>query len=288
MPTKTYNWVPDDLVEVADEIRAWLLHRGYAVKVEKTSDGFPFPPTFHCTRNKLERILIEVLPDWQESRLQTWVAYAKTCRSELKVCVGVAHGLVLTPTTISKIRKAGIGLLRAGGQNTYFEIEPVDASMTVSLPPRAGLPQETRVLLGAAYDEFEMSRSGSGAMLAITCGSSRRPLPRPTNSAHRASREVGRRQISHCARGASRRRYHACEPARTGPGPSAEGWAPAARVLYGTETRGDPRLKPWATSLGLPAVRLFNSTLGCFSAGLFGGFLLQSGRTLERAYRAPG
>jgi hypothetical protein len=162
MPTKTYNWVPDDLVEVADEIRAWLVNRGYAVKVEKTSDGFPFPPTFHCTRNKLERILIEVLPDWQESRLQTWVAYAKTCRNELKVCMGVAHALPLTPSTIAKIRGAGIGLLRSGGGNTYFEIDPVDASMTVSLPPRAGLPQETRVLLGAAYDEFEASRWREG------------------------------------------------------------------------------------------------------------------------------
>jgi hypothetical protein len=162
MPTKTYNWVPDELVEVADEIRAWLLNRGYAVKVEKTSVGFPFPPTFHCTRNKLERILIEVLSDWQETRLQTWVAYARTCRNELKVCIGVSHDLVLAVSTVAKIRKAGIGLLRSGGGNTYFEIEPTDASMAVSLPPRAGLPKETRVLLGAAYDHFEASRWREG------------------------------------------------------------------------------------------------------------------------------
>jgi hypothetical protein len=162
MPTNTYNWVPDDLVEVADEIRAWLQGRGYALKIEKVSDGFPFPPTFHCTRTKLERLLVEVLPDWQENRLQTWVAYAKTCKSELKICMGVSHDLVLSPTVIAKIRKAGVGVLRSGGGNTYFEIEPVDATMDVSLPSRASLPKETKVLLGAVYDHFEASRWREG------------------------------------------------------------------------------------------------------------------------------
>jgi len=162
MPTNTYNWVPDDLVEVADEIRTWAVNRGYTVKVEKSSDGFPFPPTFQCTRTKLERLLVEVIPDWQEVRMQTWVAYAKTCKSELKVCIGVPHGLILSQSIITKIRKAGVGLMRSGGGNTYFEIEPVDATMDVSLPPRESLKQETKVLLGAVYDHFEASRWREG------------------------------------------------------------------------------------------------------------------------------
>ena len=162
MPTKTYNWVSDELVEVADDIRTWLLDRGYTLKIEKASAGFPFPPTFLCTRAKLERLLVEVVPEWQESRLQTWVAYAKTCKSELKICIGVANHLVIPRSTTDKIRGLGIGLLRSGGGNTFFEIEPTDLSITVSLPPRDSLQQETRVLLGEAYDHFEASRWREG------------------------------------------------------------------------------------------------------------------------------
>ncbi len=162
MPTKPYNWVPDDLVEIADEIRAWLQSRGYVVKTETSSAGFPFPPTFQCTRTKLERLLVEVLPEWQDTRMQTWVAYAKTCKNELKLSIGVPHDNVVSASVVAKLRKDGIGLLRSGSGRTYFEIEPTDAAMDVSLPPRMTLSQETKVLLGAAYDHFEASRWREG------------------------------------------------------------------------------------------------------------------------------
>ncbi len=162
MPANAYNWVPDELVEVADEISSWLLIRGYSVKVEKASPGFPFPPTLLATRGKLERVLVEILPDWQEPRLLTWLAYARSCQKELKLCIGVPRDLFMHPSVMTRIRKLGIGILRADGVNTYYEVEPIDASISVSLPPRNDLSPESKVLLGSAYDHFEASRWREG------------------------------------------------------------------------------------------------------------------------------
>ncbi len=162
MPANSYNWVPDELVDVADEIGRWLKERGYSLKVEKSEPGFPFPPTFLATRGKLERIVVEILPSWQDDRIKTWIAYARTCSKELKLCVGIAQDLVLPALTVTKVREMGVGILRSGNGGTFFELEPADASINVSLPPRGALHQETKSILGSAYDHFEASRWRDG------------------------------------------------------------------------------------------------------------------------------
>ena len=162
MPPTDYNWVPDELVETADDIAGWMRERGYVVKVEYLALGFPFPPTFAFTRGKLERVLVEVLKDWQEDRIQTWVAYGRTCQKELKLAVAFEGDAPISRSSLQKARELGVGVLRAGGIAPYFEIEPNDLSMRIALPPLRSLTPAIRQLIGAAYDHLEASRFREG------------------------------------------------------------------------------------------------------------------------------
>lgn len=162
MGQSVYNWVPDELVESADKIAEWLRHRGYKVKIETADPGFPYPPTLLATRGKFERIIVEILPAWQEERMNTWIAYAKSCQRELKVCVGIGPGTTLAQTALDRARRCGIGIIRDAGAEVEQQVEPADAAMSVSIPPRKSLHAESKTLLGPAYDHFESSRWREG------------------------------------------------------------------------------------------------------------------------------
>jgi len=72
------------------------------------------------------------------------------------------HGLALSASVLAKIRKMGIGILRSGTGNVYYETEPADASIVVSLPALSSLGGDVKTVLGAAYDHFDASRWREG------------------------------------------------------------------------------------------------------------------------------
>lgn len=162
MARRTYNLLPDALVETADAVADSLAGRGFSVTVEKHELGFPFPPTLFCKRGPLERSVIEVISSFDEARFSTWASYAKACPTELKVYLAIPHGISFSSTAIQKIRTAGIGIYRAQGDTVLLDLDAADLSINISLPSLASLPRTSRTLLGPAFDHIGASRWREG------------------------------------------------------------------------------------------------------------------------------
>jgi hypothetical protein len=162
MAKRTYTFLPDELSEVADKTADSFIGRGFKVHVEKREIGFPFPPTLACTRTNLDRVIIEVVGEYDDNRFGNWVAYGRSCNKEIKIYMAVAEGSSVTKASLVRLRSQGLGLLVAGPSGVNQELEAVDLSIKIALPELRSLPTSVRPLLGAAYDHFNASRWREG------------------------------------------------------------------------------------------------------------------------------
>ena len=153
MPRRVFRTLSIDLVEYAEAVANDFERRGFTIRVEKSELGFPYTPTILCIRRPTT-VIVEVISQIQQDRLDAWVSYARSSGRDTRVAVCISDTVAISPDQGPKLRQDGIGLYTSNGHTIEERIAPMDLGLNVTLPPLESLPQKVRTLLGPAYEQF--------------------------------------------------------------------------------------------------------------------------------------
>jgi len=157
----TFRTVPEELLECAELAAEHFRTHGFTVRSEKSELGFPYTPTLYCRRHQTH-IVVEVVTEVDESRLEEWVAYGKSTGRDFRVTICVPAESVVGDEEEDLLRALGIGCYVAAAGNVHEKVVAVDLAMNLQLPDLRKLPREVRQLLGPAYEQFERAQWREG------------------------------------------------------------------------------------------------------------------------------
>lgn len=161
MPHRSYNTVPDELLEYADVIAEDFGGRGYRVLVERNELGFPYTPTFVCTRGTTT-IIVELDAQLQMARLESWVRYGRSCGKDTRLALCLPSSANIAAEQILLLQEKGIGFYSVLLDRLMEQHPPVDLALNVQLPELDSQPRRMRELLGSAYEQFARSHWRDG------------------------------------------------------------------------------------------------------------------------------
>lgn len=162
MPQRTYNTLPDELVEFADVVADHFEQRGYIVQVEKGELGYPYTPTLACKRGKISKVLIEIDSEIRRERITAWVRYGRSCGSDVRFAICLPDSVSVSNADQKYLREQQIGFFQVTTQSVIEQIAPADLALQVQLPELRNAPKAVRQLLGEAYDQFDRSHWREG------------------------------------------------------------------------------------------------------------------------------
>lgn len=161
MPRHQYKTVADELLEFTDIVITDFRNRGFRVGTERSRLGFPYTPTFVCTRGNTT-IVVELDAQIRFPRLEDWVRYGSSCGRDTRVALCLPISVTVSGDDFAKLQQARIGLYNVSLSGLVEHFPPVDLGLNISLPVLASLPRNVRRFLGSAYEQFARSQWREG------------------------------------------------------------------------------------------------------------------------------
>lgn len=161
MPRHAYKTVPDELLGFTDIVITDFRNRGFRVRIEPSHLGFPYTPTFVCSRANTT-IIVELDGQIRLSRLEDWVRYGSSCGRDTRVVVCLPSTIALSGADFAKLRERRIGLYVVSPLNLVEQVVAADLGLNLHLPELASLPSAIRRFLGPSYEQFARAQWREG------------------------------------------------------------------------------------------------------------------------------
>ena len=168
MATRLYRTLPDELTEYADTAFAHFEVKGYTVRAEEHELGYPYTPTLVCKR-KPSKLFLIVDFRIDSHKVRSWLSYCKSSGSDSRLAFCVPESNQVDEELQNTLRANKIGLYKVSPEYLTELVPAGDLAFQVELPILQDVPRRVQQLLGAAYDDFELSRwrEGFGAACQV-------------------------------------------------------------------------------------------------------------------------
>jgi hypothetical protein len=154
MAAPEFRTVPDELLGIAGAAAKWLKDCGHKVTPEYRETGYPFTPTLYGKAH-LATAFVEVDAEIAIGRMEEWVAYGRSCRSETRVWCAIPDSAPRSGKQDLQLKGLGIGLLLVGDGRAVETIPAKDLAVSVELPAIDALPPRIQKVLGPVYLHFD-------------------------------------------------------------------------------------------------------------------------------------
>jgi hypothetical protein len=161
MTIPEFRTVPEELLGIAAAASKWLKDHGHKVTPERHEIGYPFTPTLYGKRSSAIA-LIEVDAEIPIDRMQEWVAYGRSRRSDTRVWCAMAENAPRTGKQDMRLKQLGVGLLLIDDGEALEMIPAKDLALNVELPALDTLPPRVQKVLGPVYEHFDRAEWREG------------------------------------------------------------------------------------------------------------------------------
>jgi hypothetical protein len=161
MTAPDFRTVPEELLGVATAAFKWLKDHGHKVTPEHHETGYPFTPTLYGKRRSAIA-LIEVDARIPIDRMQEWVAYGRSRKSDTRVWCALAANARRTGKEDLSLKELGVGLLLIDKGQASEMFPAKDLALNVQLPALAALPPRVQQALGPVYEHFDRAEWREG------------------------------------------------------------------------------------------------------------------------------
>jgi hypothetical protein len=160
MPRK-FKTIADELLAHAEVVADHFENHGFTVRVERSELGFPYTPTFLCKRHATT-IIVEMDSQLRKEKLEAWVRYCRSCGRDTRLAVCLPSVIAVPAEEVAAFRQEGIGLYSAFDDRLDEQVAPADLALNVQLPEMITLSPGIRLVLGAAYEQFQRTQWREG------------------------------------------------------------------------------------------------------------------------------
>lgn len=148
----TFDTIPDELLELANEAHSYFDVRGYDIHIEQREVGFPYLPALICKR-QTENHIVEILSRNDDSRFRRWIAFAQSQNVDTKISFAI-HKSNITIDMIDYFYQYGIGLLSFENGAYRYLSDPRNLAAPSGLPDLRDINPVIRPHIAPALEKF--------------------------------------------------------------------------------------------------------------------------------------
>lgn len=153
MPGPDFLTISDDLLHVANDVYSHFDDLAYDLEVEPSDPGFPVTPALVARRGH-ERVIVEVISEFDPARLRRWVGYCKSQTEDTRLCVVCLCPEGVHNRLIDFAAANGVGLYAHDDDHMMEVRAPIDLAVHATLPDLKDLRRSVRTALAPAFKKF--------------------------------------------------------------------------------------------------------------------------------------